>query len=217
MVGKLLEIFSKIAHYFSFGEEMANTIPAIILAAGASKRLGKAKALIEVSGSTLLKHSVSKLTKSECDPIVVVVNREIHFDAVVQSSGATVVLNKNPDNGRTGSLKCGIMSIAKDLGRMPEKIIMCPVDRPGWKVSHIEALVMSEISSCLSYEGLNGHPISLVKDDLLSILAAADDEPLNKLVKFQPVQVTNALLEINIDTEEDLEKLFENESFFDKL
>ena len=94
---------------------------------------------------------------------------------------------------------------------------MCPVDRPGWKASHIGSLIASSKSTCLSNNGSKGHPVSLVKNDLLTILNAADNDSLRTLVNFDNVEVTNALLKLNIDTPEDLEKLRKNADFFDEL
>ena len=39
---------------------MANKVPAIIIAAGESKRLGRPKAFVEVAGKNLLQHALEK-------------------------------------------------------------------------------------------------------------------------------------------------------------
>jgi CTP:molybdopterin cytidylyltransferase MocA len=94
---------------------------------------------------------------------------------------------------------------------------MCPVDRPGWKASHIGKLIESEVSCCLTDNSANGHPVSLVKDDLLDIMAATDDAPLKDIVKFESVAVHNTLLSLNIDRPEDKVRLTENADFFIEL
>ena len=123
---------------------MVKTTPAIILSAGYSKRLGEHKALVEVAGKTLLEHAILKLQHAGCGPVIVVVNKELQFDALMSSGGAAVVVNNSPENGRTGSLKVGLNSVLSELGRMPNKAIMCPVDRPGWKAAHIAKLIESD-------------------------------------------------------------------------
>jgi CTP:molybdopterin cytidylyltransferase MocA len=196
---------------------MVKTTPAIILSAGYSKRLGEHKALVEVAGKTLLEHAILKLQHAGCGPVIVVVNKELQFDALMSSSGALVVVNKSPENGRTGSLKVGLTSVLSELGRMPNKAIMCPVDRPGWKAAHIAKLIESDESCCLTDNSINGHPVSLVKDDLLSIMAAKDDAPLKEIVKFETVAVDNSLLSLNIDTPDDKVRLTESADFFVEL
>ena len=196
---------------------MVKTTPAIILSAGYSKRLGEHKALVDVAGKTLLEHAVLKLQHAGCEPVIVVVNQELQFDALMLSNGAVIVVNKSPENGRTGSLKVGLNSVLAELGRMPNKAIMCPVDRPGWKASHIAKLIESDRSCCLIEGRIKGHPVSLVKDDLLGVMAANDDAPLKDIVRFESVAVDNTLLSLNIDTPEDKVRLTESADFFVEL
>ena len=191
--------------------------PAIILNSGFSSRLGEPKSLVQVCGKSLLTHAVEKLLIAGCSPVVVVVNKELQFDSVMNSKGATIVVNNNPENGRTGSLKVALNSILGDLGRMPNSVIMSPIDRPGWKSSHVTQLIQSESSSCLYQDGINGHPVKLVKDDLLVIMSSADDAPLRELVKFDNTEVFDALLSLNIDTPEDLVELEKCSEFFVEL
>ena len=196
---------------------MAKSIPAIILSGGLSTRLGKPKALVEVNGSTLLDHAIDKLHNVGCSPIVVVVNKDLQFEAVMRSKGAVIVVNKHPEKGRTGSLKIGLNSILSELGRMPKSVIMSPIDRPGWKSGHIEKLLESQASSCLFQNGKKGHPVHLVKKDLLNLLNASDDTPLRDLVEFDTVEINDGLLSLNIDTPDDLAILLDNSQFFDTL
>ncbi len=196
---------------------MVKTTPAIILSAGYSRRLGKPKALVEVSGKTLLEHAINKLQFAGCNPIIIVVNQELQYDALLLSNGSTIVVNKDPDKGRTGSLKVGLQSLQIEFGRVPNKVIMCPVDRPGWKASHIKQLLAQVESSCLADGERNGHPVSIVKNDLEAVIMANDDKPLKEIVTFEPVTVSNSLLSLNIDTEADKLKLNQNAEFFSKL
>lgn len=196
---------------------MPTGIPAIVLSGGSSNRLGQPKALVSIQGKSLLSLAIKKLQHAGCMPVVVVVNKNLQYDALIHSHGATIVVNKTPQNGRTGSLKIGLNSLIAELGRVPNQIIMCPIDRPGWKSSHIGSLVNSGTSSCLVEDGKKGHPVSLVKDDLLNILGAPDDASLRSLVDFSPVEIDNGLLWLNIDTPVDLEKLADNSNFFDEL
>ena len=196
---------------------MVKATPAIILSAGYSKRLGEHKALVEVAGKTLLEHAILKLQHAGCSPVIIVVNQELQYESLMLSNGAAVVVNKSPEKGRTGSLKVGLNSVLTELGRLPKKAIMCPVDRPGWKASHIGKLTESEVSCCLTDNSINGHPVSLVKSDLLDIMAANDDARLKDIVKFESVTVDNTLLSLNIDRPEDKARLTENADFFVEL
>ena len=196
---------------------MASKVPAIIIAAGESKRLGRPKAFVEVAGKTLLQHALEKIMISECDPIVVVTNQDNLFRATTLSKNATVALNPNPELGRTGSIQVGLKTIINDIGKLPEKIIFIPVDRPGWKSVSIAKLTESKTSSCLSFNGVKGHPVSIVGEDLHSILNAHKDTPLREIVSFYPIDVDESMLHLNIDTESDVQELLQNENFFLEL
>lgn len=196
---------------------MASKVPAIIIAAGESKRLGRAKAFVEVAGKTLLQHALQKVNLSKCEPVVVVTNQENLFEVTLQSKDAIVALNLNPKLGRTGSIQVGLKSIINDIGKVPEKVIFIPVDRPGWKANSISKLIESEFSSCLSSNGVKGHPVSLVGSDLHLILGANEDMPLRDIISFNSVDVDESLLHLNIDTEKDVNELLENEYFFEAL
>ena len=191
--------------------------PAVILSGGLSERLGQPKALVEVRDQTILSIAVKKLQNVGCNPIIVVVNKNLQFEALVNSNGATVVVNKTPETGRTGSLKIGLNSIISELGRIPSKLLIVPIDRPGWKVDHVIELLNQNTSSCLAEGGKKGHPVLIVKSNLLDILAANDDTPLRELIDFNALQIDGGLLSLNIDTPADLDKLAENSDFFDEL
>ena len=191
--------------------------PAVILSGGLSERLGQPKALVKVRDQTILSIAVKKLQNVGCNPIIVVVNKNLQFEALVNSNGATVVVNKTPETGRTGSLKIGLNSIISELGRIPSKLLIVPIDRPGWKVDHVIELLNQNTSSCLAEGGKKGHPVLIVKSNLLDILAANDDTPLRELIDFNTMQIDGGLLSLNIDTPADLDKLAENSDFFDEL
>ena len=129
---------------------MPTSTPAVILSGGLSERLGQPKALVKVRDQTILSIAVKKLQNAGCNPIIVVVNQTLQFEALVNSNGATVVVNKTPEAGRTGSLKIGLNSIISELGRIPSKLLMVPIDRPGWKVDHVIQLLNQNTSSCLA-------------------------------------------------------------------
>ena len=56
-----------------------------------------------------------------------------------------------------------------------------------------------------SENGKNGHPVHLVKKDLLNVLNSSDDTPLRDLVDFDAIEIDDGLLSLNIDTPDDLD------------
>ena len=190
-----------------------NTV-AVIIAAGKSKRLGYPKSLVKIGKYTLASYAVSELKKANIDQIVVVSNVEDSYLLLTEIQDSTLVVNRNPDSGRTSSIKLGIETVMRDKGRIPDKIVLVPVDRPGWNSEHIAILLNQNVSSCISCLGRKGHPVLIVKDNLLDIMVSKNDKPLNEIVQFVPVDVDGAIIDLNIDTAEDVEKLKLHHDFF---
>lgn len=190
---------------------MAKLCPAVILAAGASQRLGQPKSLVEIGNSTLVGLAFKKLIKAGCSPVIIVTRSELSVPIMQTTLGSTVIVNSAPEEGRTGSIQCGIMSLAGDKGRMPKQVIIAPVDRPGWAVEHIKTLALAKTSSTLSSNGRRGHPLLLDQDAIQTVLAAPPQTSLRELISFDEVYVDAPLLGLNIDHPEDLELLKQHE------
>ena len=190
---------------------MSEGIPAIILAAGASSRLGQAKALVSIGDTNLLGLAYRRLQKAGCSPIVVVTSSELAFDCLTSVPGAIIVINKAPQDGRTGSIQCGLMSLCGEHGRTPRRVLIAPVDRPGWNITMVKQLMKTNHSCKPVSNKRSGHPVIIAGNDIEEVLAALPDEPLRELVSFNPVQVNYQLISLNIDTQQDLQSLLEHE------
>tara|TARA_B110001452_G_scaffold255587_1_gene248172 strand:+ start:1521 stop:2114 length:594 start_codon:yes stop_codon:yes gene_type:complete len=191
---------------------MAKPCPAVILAAGASQRLGQPKSLVTVGKTTLVGLAYQKLVKAGCSPVVIVTRSELSIQIMQATIGSTVVVNSEPEEGRTGSIQCGILSLAGDKGRMPRRVIIAPVDRPGWRVEHVKSLLLTANSSTLASNGRRGHPLLLDAEAIQSVLAAPAQSSLREIVSFDEVVVDGPLLGLNIDHPDDLILLKQHES-----
>jgi molybdenum cofactor cytidylyltransferase len=89
-----------------------NACAAVILAAGASTRLGQAKQLVAIEGESLLVRTVRMAREVECEPIVVVTGFEAERmrDALAD---LPVVIAENADwrSGMGSSLRCGVAAL----------------------------------------------------------------------------------------------------------
>ena len=191
---------------------MAKLCPAVILAAGASQRLGQPKSLVPIGNTTLVGLAYQKLVKAGCSPVLIVTRSELSVAIMQAAVGSTVLVNASPEQGRTGSIQCGLLSLAGDKGRMPKRVLIAPVDRPGWGVSDVQSLLLAQRSSTLSSNGRRGHPLLLDEQAINSVLAALPERPLRDLVNFEEVIVNAPLLGLNIDTPEDIDMLNQHES-----
>lgn len=182
-------------------------IDVILIAAGRSSRLGQPKALVDVHGQSLIQRLVSRLLRLKYVEVTIVTNTDLLADIVLQCPSAQVVLNPDPEKGRTGSIQCGLASILERNGRLPKKVLIAPVDRPGWSIELVQDLLKSDISACPVWNQRGGHPLVLVGEDINTVYLAERDAPLSSLVRREPLLVEFKWLHLNIDTEPDLTAL----------
>ncbi|MFB1004896.1 MAG: NTP transferase domain-containing protein [Candidatus Poseidoniaceae archaeon] len=183
---------------------MVRGCPALVLAAGASKRLGQPKALVEVGSTTLVGLAVQRLLDAGCAPVVVVTRQSLHFEVMKEALNATVVVNKEPEKGRTGTVQCGLLSLMGDKGRTPRRVLIAPVDRPGWTTEHVRSLMQQSATSTLAFQGRAGHPLLLHDPDIAAVLSAPAETPLRDLFKPELVEAAAPHIGLNIDTPADL-------------
>ena len=179
----------------------------IVLAAGASSRLGQPKALVEIEGIPLIQHLVERLEGAGLEPVIVS-NAEVGVDILLALPNRTIVINPNPDAGRTGSLQCGLKQILDTKGgQRAFKLLVVPVDRPGFSEKTLQMMMEMEICACPSKDGRGGHPLLLMPDDVAMIHAAEPDIPLRELCQPERFEVDDLHLHLNLDTPGDIEVL----------
>jgi molybdenum cofactor cytidylyltransferase len=135
-------------------------IAGIILAAGASSRMGSPKALLDYRGETFIQRLVRVLSPV-CDPVIVVLG--YHADALRPAiSNATIVINQNPERGQLSSLQTGLAA----LPAAAEGFLFTPVDSPAVEIATVERLAAAfhhrDPATQLvipRFEGKRGHPV----------------------------------------------------------
>ena len=179
----------------------------IILAAGASRRLGEPKALIEKNGTPLIQWMVNRLESKGIYPIIIT-RQELMIDIALCCPERTIVVNPNPDAGRTGSIRCGILHINSNKSKVrPYRLLMVPVDRPGFSDETLSMMIEQDKCSVPSKDGKGGHPIMLTKNEMDRILSEKDlDKPLREIVTPEYIEVKDDNLHLNLDYQIDIEK-----------
>jgi molybdenum cofactor cytidylyltransferase len=179
----------------------------IILAAGRSTRLGQPKALVDAGGVRLIARIVSRIQQVKNTFITAVTNDDLLADVILACPSIQVVLNPDPEQGRTASIQRGLASILERNGRLPERLLIVPVDRPGWSIEVLNTLLKSDVSSYPVWNNQGGHPLLLVGDDIKTVYLSEGDVPLSSLVSRTQIPVEFPFLHLNIDTVDDLEQL----------
>jgi molybdenum cofactor cytidylyltransferase len=187
----------------------------IILAAGASKRMGEPKQLLPVRGRPLLESALAAACDSTLDDVVVVLGS--HADEIRQSvrlGRARVVINRGYAAGMSTSLKSGIGALCSDV----ERAVIILGDQPDISAAMIDRLLQAQASSglpaaALSFDGLLHPPVVLARELWRDIDALEGDVGLRALVRAHPELVAPVGADrpgghpIDIDTREDFEQL----------
>jgi CTP:molybdopterin cytidylyltransferase MocA len=159
----------------------------VMLAAGASRRMGRNKSLMRAGGQTFFVHGVRHLW-SACDAVVVVLGADarrarvaveeefvrlvkagaLHGDLEIAhrhgSPGLEVrfVTNRAWRRGMLGSARLGLRAA---LRLKPESVLVLPVDHPAVKPATVRALAAAMKAALASYGGPRGRAVSSQRAD----------------------------------------------------
>ena len=109
-----------------------NQLAAVILAAGASQRMGRPKAALVYDGESFLARAV-RLFSPLCDPVVVVLPPA----GMICPPGVLCTVNPAPERGMLSSLQCGFRAVPDEV----ERVFFMPVDLPAISGATVAALV----------------------------------------------------------------------------
>jgi molybdenum cofactor cytidylyltransferase len=102
----------------------------IILAAGASARLGAPKQLLSFKGETLLRRIVRQSLESVCQPVVVVLGKDAEkFKNHLDKFNVHIACNDEWEKGMGTSIKAGIEKLL-EIDRETEGAVLTVCDQP---------------------------------------------------------------------------------------
>lgn len=155
------------------------TVAGLLLAAGAGRRYGMPKALVEDAGRLLVERAMATLVGGGCAPVVVVLGAAADkVLARAELAGATVVVNPDWASGMGSSLRAGLAALdglgaPADLGgpvgvgARVEAACVLLVDTPGitaGAVRRVAGLAAPAALGVATYHGEPGHPVLLGRD-----------------------------------------------------
>lgn len=192
----------------------AKVTAAIILAAGASRRMGFPKALLLLHKTPALTRVIDGLTAIGCRPILTVLGRDA--DRIRREIGldpGDFVRNPAPDLGQSSSLQIG-------LAELPEGASVClfPVDHAAVQRSTLELLAAAfrarepgQDIVVPSHGGRRGHPVFFAPAVVAELRRLPAGSPAREVVRRDPrrilhVEVDDAAVCEDLDTPEDLRR-----------
>ena len=190
----------------------------VILAAGASQRMGKPKALLEINNTTFLQHIIHTYRQSRVEKIIVVLGshaREI--ENMLSGMEVTVTLNDNYRAGQLSSILAGI-NAAENFHA--DAALLHPVDHPLVSVDVIHSLLdgfenSTQMIVLPVFKGKRGHPVLFSRKLFEELKNAPPEIRARSLVwshqnSVLEIETKEPGVIIDIDTPEDYARLRQN-------
>ena len=142
------------------------TVAAIVLAAGASRRMGQPKPLLPWGDRPLLAWELDELMRSSVDEFVVVLGASAEgVRRTLGDAARYVVFNARWPQGRASSLAAGATALSSGSRPRPDAVVVQNVDQPT-RADIIDRLIDELRTSGAaavqpSYGGVAGHPVVL--------------------------------------------------------
>lgn len=150
---------------------MTPEVAGLLLAAGAGRRYGMPKALVD--GGAWLRHAVAALADGGCGPVVVVLGAAADEAAPLVPAPATTVVAEDWAEGMGASLRAGLAALD---GSGATAALVHLVDLPDVGPDVVRRLVAHTDPSALAralYDGRAGHPVLLGRDHWAAVRAGA--------------------------------------------
>jgi molybdenum cofactor cytidylyltransferase len=188
---------------------------AVVLAAGASARLGKAKQLIEIGGERLLRRTARLALEAGCAPVVVVLGSEAErMRLELAGLGAEVVVNPEWRKGMSSSLRCGAESASSQEPR-PAGILLLVCDQPRLTVQHLQTLLARHAAghwpiTASAYAGRVGVPAIFSAEMVPELMLCTGDQGARDVIRRDPSRVQAVSWPdgaVDVDWPEDLKQL----------
>jgi len=168
-------------------------ISAILLAAGASKRMGGENKLAKkIKDIPLIKHSVKNILASSIDELIVILGyqKEIIEKIIDKNERIKFVFNVNFESGMASSIKIGL----NNLSEKTEAFFICLGDMPMVNSNIYNQLIQSKNNKEIivpTYKGQQGNPILFSKSIKEKIMAIQGDVGAKKILELNKNEILN--------------------------
>ena len=199
------------------GGSKGSRVIGIILAAGASRRMGRPKLLLPLDGKPLLQHAIDAAAASRLDGLIVVLgDRAEEVGAAIElPEGAREVVNERFAEGQSTSLRLGLRSAGEDIGSAAVLL----GDQPGVGAALIDRVLAAFEAGdrpvarpvyTVGERRVPGHPVVLSREVWAEVEAVEGDRGAQRLLASRGDWLLEVAAEgappADVDTPEDYEK-----------
>ena len=148
----------------------------LLLAAGAGRRMGQPKALVELAGEPLVRRSLRVLADGGCAPLLVVLGAAAADVRAVLPPEVRAVVAQGWAEGMGASLRAGLVELEK-LEPEPDATVVHLVDLPGVTEAAVARLTAAgsgpDVLLRAAYAGCPAHPVLIGRSHWAGVCAAA--------------------------------------------
>lgn len=184
----------------------------VVLAAGASRRMGRPKQLLSIGSKSLLEHAVDAALGSGAWPVVVVLGANAsEIRPVLARRPVLVAENATWNEGMASSLRAGLTLMNAFSPRI-DAVIFALCDQPALSPAMVDRFIAAQQSSgrtvvAARYNGHLGAPALFTRPHFDALNALVGDEGARKLIATLPSGEVAAIdlpeLAHDLDTPED--------------
>lgn len=192
------------------------TFPAIVLAAGASRRLGQSKQLVKHGNETLLKRAIRLSNEAGASPVLAVLGANFDIiSASVPFNDAVRVFNRHWEQGIASSIHAGLHAL-DEHAHSAAAVLLLSCDQPRLTAAHLLAIMNASAAqpvpsiAASKYAGVLGVPAVFPRHVFPDLLALRGDKGARGLLEQAPCPVVAIEFdggEIDIDRPADLAEL----------
>ncbi|HEX7158044.1 MAG TPA: nucleotidyltransferase family protein, partial [Edaphobacter sp.] len=181
------------------------SIAAVVLAGGASRRLGQLKQLVRLGRETLLERSVRVAREAGCLPVVVVLGAA-HEQVIAGCSLGDVVTatNEEWEEGMGSSIRLGVHAV-RNVAPETEGVVVMTCDQPAVTVNHLRRLIMSGEVRASRYADRSGVPAFFPKTYFDALTSLTGDAGARELLQSSSSEELPGG-ELDVDTADDLKR-----------
>jgi molybdenum cofactor cytidylyltransferase len=190
-------------------ELIVNKCGLVLLAAGASRRLGRPKQLLVYKGQSLIKQVLALMQLAGMPAVVVLGSNMEAIEKEISGTIIPIVENKQWNDGIASSIVCGLEALANTIPDLNGAIFLV-CDQPFLTVSFLQELLSRQNTTgkaiiASSYGNTVGIPALFHKTYFPELLSLKGDAGAKKIMQAHPTDIITIdfpLGHIDIDTEE---------------
>lgn len=192
-----------------------HTIAAIILSAGGSIRLGRAKQLLSHEGQTFIRRAVQSAIGAGCAPVIVVLGAEVEGVArEIKDLPAQITQNPDWERGLGTSIRRGVAELSR-LEPHASAVVLMVCDQPFVTSAVIAALITAHAQTAKpiiasAYADTLGVPALFDRSYFPQLAVLPDERGAKQIISSHLGDVTRVPFPqgaIDVDTAADYERL----------